>query len=113
MCLYMNNCLDDLLSLSRNMGVASGKWEENEQTRPETVSRQIAFITNMADKHDCRLTFDKSFPDEECGETITPEDFWNLNITWDNHVSADRISFAMYLELESFLRHKLCSELSG
>ena len=94
------------------MGVASGKWEENEQTRPDTVSRQIAFITNIANKHDCQLTFDKSFLDEYCKETITPEDFWNLNITWDNHVSADRISFSMYLELESFLRQKLYSELS-
>ena len=54
----MSVVLDDLILLSRYMGVSSGRWEENEQTRPDTVSKQIAFITKMADKHDFKLSFD-------------------------------------------------------
>ena len=102
----MSDVLDDLLLLSRYMGVASGRWEENEQTRPDTVSKQIAFITKMADKHDFKLSFD------DCGEIISEDDFWALNITPDNHVSADRISFGMYRDLENHLKAKLSREIS-
>ena len=102
----MSVVLDDLLLLSRYMGVSSGRWEENEQTRPDTVSKQIAFITKMADKHDFKLSFD------DCGEIISEGDFWALNITLDNHVLADRISFRMYHDLENHLKAKLHREIS-
>ena len=104
----MSVVLDDLILLSRYMGVSSGRWEENEQTRPDTVSKQIAFIIKLADKHDFQLSFD-----DGCGEIISEDDFWDLNITLDNHVLADRISFGMYLDLENHLKAKLHQEISN
>lgn len=95
------------------MGVASGRWMENEQARPDIVSKQIAFITNLAAKHDCRLVFDESLAGDDCADVISQEDFWDLNITWDNHSSADRISYGMYRDLENFLKAKLRHEISN
>ena len=103
--------LDDMLTLSRNMGVASGRWEQNDALRPEFVLKQIVSIIYMADKYHFQLTFDETLADEDSGEVISQSDFWDLNITVDNYASADMISFGMYEDLENFLRKKLYSEI--
>ena len=66
--------------------------------------RDVDKVKKWMDDYDYDLTFNSEYWNEEDGgELINEDDYWGVNITENNYVSADLISFAMAMELENYL----------